>query len=76
MINKKLKKEFHELKEEFAKYGGIAETLRELKEVSNYKELQKYIKTKEKQFWNESTIIAQKLCDKNIEMAKDYMKND
>lgn len=76
MINKKLKKEFYELREEYAKYGGIAEILTEIKKISSHEELQAYIKEKEKQFWNESTVLAQKLCDKNVEMAEDYMKND
>jgi hypothetical protein len=71
----KLKKEFYELKAKFAELGGVAIVLEELKEISSYCDLKIYIEKRERQFWKESTPIATALCNKNIEMAEEYIKN-
>ncbi len=80
----KKRKEFWELKEKFAELGGNATILSEVKKLIEHQEihnekdfldkLKQYLDEKEKEFWKESTPIAKKMCDTNIEMAKIYMK--
>lgn len=78
MIKKRIeleKKQF-ELKEEFAKLGGWAEVLTELKLIKSIDELTEYIAKKEREFWDKSTPIATDLCENLIKMAEEYIKND
>ena len=83
-MNKKMyekKKEFFELKEKLAEFGGAAKVLKEVSkliETSNdvdiLIDLKQYLNEKTREFWKESTPIAKRLCEVNIEMAEIYMK--
>jgi cell division protein FtsB len=38
--------------------------------------LKQYLDEKEREFWKESTPIAKRICDVNVEMAEIYMKEE
>lgn len=82
----KKRKEFWELKEKFAELGGAAKILTEVKKLIEHQEihseenfldkLKQYLDEKEREFWDESTPIAKKICDVNVEMAEIYIKEE
>lgn len=74
-MNRKLQKEMKELQLELAKWGGRAEVIEELRKLPESKELKEFIVMKTTEFWVETVPLGQAICDKNIELAEDYMKN-
>lgn len=73
-MNIKLMKEWYEIKEKMTYIGGIGSILKELENITDIEELKEYIVNKTKKCWDDSMPLAKQLCDKNIELAKDFIK--
>jgi hypothetical protein len=80
-------KEFYEVKEKFAKIGGTAQILSELRDFINNEEkhgekdiflskLKKYLDEKEREFWKVSAPLATQLCEKLTETAEEYIRGE
>lgn len=67
-------KEFYKIQGELEKIKGQGEILVELRDIKNIAALQSYIKERTRKCWDESTPLATKLCETNIKIAEEYMK--
>lgn len=74
MKSEKILKEFYEIKGELMRIQGQGEILNELRDINNTIGLDKYINERLKKCWDESIPLAKNICDKNIELAEEYMK--